>query len=104
MALDDKNVTYEIDMPAILSLTRNMGYKLPYVKRENIYKDVKSLLSILTAEDLGLQENEIGLKGSLTKVANTYVKEYQTKDRIFVKADEHGVEIVFNYLIDKGLL
>jgi len=97
-------ITYEVAMPAILSLTRESGYKLPYVKRSDINKDVKSSLCILNREDLALNEDEIGLKGSLTKVVKTYTKQYEKRDKNVVKADEAGVETVFNFLKDKGIL
>lgn len=98
------SITYEVAMPAILSLTRESGYKLPYVKRGDINKDVKDSLFILNKEDLALTEDETGMKGSLTKVVRTYTKQYEKRDRNIIKADEEGVETVFNFLKDKGII
>ena len=101
---ESASITYEVNMPAILSLTRESGYKLPYVKRSNMNKDVKASLSVLNKEDLALSEDEAGLKGSLTKVVRTYTKQYEKRDKNVVKVDEAGVETVFNFLKDKGIL
>lgn len=97
-------VTYEVVMPVILSLTRESGYKLPYIKRGDMYKDVKASLFVMNKEDLALSIDETGLKGSLTKVAGTYTKHYEKRERIALKADEAGIETVFNFLKDKGIL
>ncbi|MFT4145795.1 MAG: electron transfer flavoprotein subunit beta/FixA family protein [Mobilitalea sp.] len=102
--LEMASVTYEVAMPAILSLTRESGYKLPYVKRGDMYKEVKSSLFVMSKEDLALSDDETGLKGSLTKVASTYTKHYEKKERIVVKVDEAGIETVFHFLKDKGIL
>lgn len=101
---ESATITYEVAQPAVLSLTRESGYKLPYVKRSDMNKDVKDAMFILDKENLGLNEEEVGLKGSLTKVAKTYTKQYEKRDKNVVKADESGVETVFNFLKDKGIL
>lgn len=101
---DQTSFTYEISLPAILSLTRESGYKLPYVRKGEINRDVKSLICILGRENLGLDEEQTGLKGSLTRVVETYVKQYEKRDRTLVKADNDGVETVFNYLKEKGFI
>ncbi len=101
---DQTTVTYEVSLPAILSLTRDSGYKLPYVRKGEINRDVKSSIFILGRDDLGLNEEQIGFKGSLTQVVETYVKQYEKRDRTLVKADDEGVETVFRYLKEKGFI
>jgi electron transfer flavoprotein beta subunit len=101
---DQTSVTYEVSLPAVLSLTRESGYKLPYVRKGEINRDVKSSICILGREDLGLNEVQIGFKGSLTQVVETYVKQYEKRDRTLVKADNDGVETVFRYLKEKGFI
>ncbi|MBC7959464.1 MAG: electron transfer flavoprotein subunit beta/FixA family protein [Vallitaleaceae bacterium] len=98
------SVTYEVVMPAILSINRESGYKMPYVRKGDMNKDVKSSLVMLNKEDLGLSTEDTGLKGSLTKVVGTYVKQYEKRDRKIVKVDDAGVETVFNFLKDKGFI
>jgi len=96
--------TYEVDFPAVLSFTRESGYKLPYVKRENMYMDFSSSIHVLTLEDLSIHPSEVGQEGSLTKVVNTYTKKFTAKDKKIVSTDEEGVEAVFEFLRDKGLI
>lgn len=101
---EQTSVTYEVSLPAILSLTRESGYKLPYFRKSEINKDVKSNIYILSREDLGLNENQTGFKGSLTQVVETYAKQYEKRDRTLVKVDKDGVETVFRYLKGKGII
>lgn len=101
---ESATVTYEVAMPAVLSITRESGYKLPYVRYGDMDRDVRSFLQILDKDDLGLEEDEVGLKGSKTKVVETFAKQYEKRDRTLVKTDEAGVETVFRFLKDKGIL
>lgn len=101
---DQTSITYEVSLPAILSLTRESGYKLPYLRKGEMDRDVKSSINILGREDLGLSEDQTGFKGSLTEVVETYVKQYEKRDRTLVKADNEGVETVFRYLKEKGFI
>lgn len=96
--------TYEIELPAILSLTRESGYKLPYIKKVDISKDVRDKLHFLDRIDLRLSEEETGLKGSKTKVKDTRVKQYGLRDKIIVKADEQGATEVVRFMKEKGLM
>ena len=101
---DNSLATYEIDGPAILSITRESGYKLPFIKRGDMNKDVKAALCLLNKDKLGLYESEVGQRGSLTQVVRTYTKQYEKKDRLLVKADEAGAETVVCFLKEKGFL
>ena len=101
---EDAVTTYEMAMPAILSLTRDSKYKLPYVRRQDMDRDVSSLLHIISNERLDLDVSRLGVKGSPTKVVKTYTKEFDQRERTVVKADEEGIELVYKYLRDKGFI
>lgn len=96
--------TYEMTLPAILSLTRESKYKLPYVKRQDMEKDVSKDLKIVTNKDLDFQTEEVGVKGSPTKVVKTYTREFNSKNQIVVKVDDEGIDVVYNFLKEKGFL
>lgn len=96
--------TYEMNLPGILSLQKESKYKLPYIKYEDINRDVKEQIKFVTNEDLKFKPQEVGLKGSLTKVNRTFVKEYQKRDQIVVSNDDQGIETVYAYLKEKGFL
>lgn len=102
---DEKTVTTcEMAMPCVLSLTRESGYKLPYPRLTDMRRDVSDELVILTNQDLGFSDTEVGPAGSLTKVVKTYPRTYEEKDRHVVENDEEGISYVFNFLKQKGFL
>lgn len=96
--------TYEVKLPTILSLEKASKYKLPYIKYEDLNKEVKNNIKMISNNDLNLDLNEIGIKGSLTKVSRTFVKEYKKRDQVVVKNDEEGIEKVYLFLKEKGFV
>ena len=101
---ENETTTYEMALPAILSLTRDSKYKLPYPRRIDLERDVSENLSIITNEDLSFAADEVGLNGSKTRVVQTYTKEFDKKGRIVVKADDEGVDFVYKFLKEKGFI
>ncbi|MFW6208927.1 MAG: electron transfer flavoprotein subunit beta/FixA family protein [Spirochaetota bacterium] len=97
-------VTWEIALPAVLSLDRESGYKLPYVKYEDFQKDVSHKLNFIGNSELGFAAEEVGSQGSLTQVVRTYTQNFETRERSIVHTDDEGIETVFNYLVEKGFL
>ena len=101
---EEERTTYEAALPAILSLTRDSGYKLPYPKREALERDFSESISFVDNSALAFFEGEAGLSGSKTRVVGTYTKSFEKKDRLVVKADDEGVETVFSYLEKNGFI
>lgn len=102
---DESAVTsYEVDLPAILSLTRESGYRLPYVRYKNLNMDVRDRLTRLSNTDLGFDESEVGAKGSLTTVVRATTKKFQERSRLVVGIDEPGIETVYDFLKEKGFI
>jgi electron transfer flavoprotein beta subunit len=101
---EDMIATYEMMLPAILSLTRESGYKLPYIKRQDMDMDVTNRLNILSNEHLGFEADEVGIKGSPTKVAKTYTKEFNQKERTVIGTDDEGITLVYEFLKEKGFI
>lgn len=97
-------ITYEMALPAILSLTRDSKYKLPYASRVELERDVSAQLHVISNRDLGFAADDVGTNGSKTKVVQTMTREYDQKSRIVVKVDDEGVEFVFNFLKEKGFV
>lgn len=96
--------TFEIELPAILSLQKESKYKLPYVKYADIDKDVSGSIKIIDNDTIGLEQSEVGIDGSLTKVSRTYVKKMSKTDRVLVKNDEAGIQTVYAFLKEKGFV
>ncbi|VDN47921.1 Electron transfer flavoprotein subunit beta/FixA family protein [Petrocella atlantisensis] len=101
---EDMIATYEMMLPAILSLTRESSYKLPYIKRQDMDLDVTNRLNIISNEHLGFEVDEVGIKGSPTKVAKTYTKEFDQKERTVIGTDDEGITLVYEFLKEKGFI
>ncbi len=101
---DRSRATYKVELPAILSLTRESAYRLPYVRYKNQKMDVAHRLNRINNETLGFHKDEVGLKGSLTKVSRTYTKKYQEREKLLVSADGKGVDAVFSFLKEKRFI
>ncbi|MFA9423189.1 MAG: electron transfer flavoprotein subunit beta/FixA family protein [Sedimentibacter sp.] len=99
-----KESIYEMKMPGVISLNKDSKYKMPYIKYEDLNKDVKDKINIISNSELDLMENEVGVKGSLTKVNRTFVKEYKKRAKNIVKNDEEGIGFVFKFLKDNGYI
>lgn len=95
---------YEIELPAILSVLKESKYKLPFVKYKDLELDVNAKLSVVTNQELGFSVDEVGLEGSLTKVARTYVRKLDKKEKVNVRNDDEGIEVVYQFLKAKGFV
>lgn len=93
---------YEVSLPIILSLNRESKLKLPYVRYDDLKKDVSHQLTILDNSSLMFDSNEVGLAGSLTKVVRSFIKTYEKKDKIVFQCDDEGVDQVYQLLKHKG--
>ncbi len=94
--------TYHVQLPAILSIQKESKYKLPHIKYKNLHLDVSANIQLITNDCLKFDEEEVGLAGSLTKVARTYPKKMDKKERIIVNNDDEGIEVVYQFLKSKG--
>lgn len=101
---EKSSTTYEIGLPAILSLTRDSEYRLPYVRYKNLNLDVSDKLYTVTNNDLGFEFDRVGLKGSLTKVISTHNKKYDTRNKKVVSTDDEGIDVIYGFLKEKGFI
>lgn len=96
--------TYEISFPAILSICRESNYRLPFVRYADLDLDVSDKLTIIGNDSLDVDKKIIGLTGSPTRVVKTYQLDYQKKDQVIVKNDDHGIDTVLAFLKKEGYL
>lgn len=102
---DERSIErYQVLLPAVLSLQRESGYKLPHVKYNDLQRDVSHSLSLITNAELAFEADEVGASGSLTKVTRTFVRQYAKKERQVVHADAAGIETVYKFLQQKGFV
>ncbi len=102
---DESSITtYDLVLPAVLGLTREAPYRLPYVRYMNLKLDVSDRLAFVSHEDLGFTPEEVGLEGSRTQVKTTHTQVYETRDSVFADPDDSGVEVVYDFLKSKGFV
>lgn len=104
VARDKTLTTYEMKMPGVLSLTRESGYKLPYIKLRDMQKNVSDELVIITGKTLGFSDTELGQAGSPTRVVNRLPKTLEKKGRRIVQNNDEGVQYVFDFLKERGFV
>ena len=101
---EDAVLRFELDRPAILSFQYSTKIKLPYIKYEDIDRDVSGKIQIITNEQLGFSEGAVGLGGSLTRVLQVEVEKIGRKDTAYLRCDEEGIEFVYRFLKQKGFI
>ncbi|MGH4140034.1 electron transfer flavoprotein subunit beta/FixA family protein [Clostridium sp.] len=95
---------YEMALPSVLSIGKESKYKLPYVKYKDLELNVRDRISAITNEQLEFLQDEVGIQGSLTKVNRTFVRKLDKKEKVVVRNDEEGIEVVYKFLKDKGFV
>jgi electron transfer flavoprotein beta subunit len=78
--------------------------KLPYIRFEDLNRNVSNQLEIVGNESLGFAETEVGLRGSLTQVKRLDTDRLYQKKTVTVPADDQGVEVVYQFLQQKGVI
>lgn len=101
---DERHMTFALRFPAVLGITKESGYKLPFARYEDRKKDVSEQIHVLSNLDLGFREAETGLAGSKTKVVRTYPKAFAQEKKRTVRTDEAGIEYVYQFLKEKGFV
>lgn len=104
--VEDENAitTYEVAMPAVLGLSREASYRLPYVRYKNLHLDVSDRMQHISNKELGFLADEVGLQGSRTQVVTTYTKVYEKRKKQIVAPDENGLEVVYAFLKSNGFI
>lgn len=103
-AQDGGSIRLKLQNPCLLGMTSQMNLRLGFVRYESIDKNVDSQFSLVTNETLGLAKNEIGRKGSPTKVRQNVIAKRQKVTQKKVKVDDEGIDDVINYLKEKAYL
>ena len=92
--------TYQIPLPAALSLTDRSDYRLPYVRLKDKNKDVSDQFSQLDIKQLGFEMDELAAKSIPVQYRPSDRRDRRTTSPLIVNADDHGVETVFTFLKD----
>jgi electron transfer flavoprotein beta subunit len=97
---EDQAYTWQVELPAVISMTRNLAYKLPFVRYADLDLAVDDKIRIVTNGDLRLTRDEMGMGGSLTRVARTWAKPFPRKEKVVLGCDDAGIETVYRFLAD----
>ncbi|MDC7226949.1 MAG: hypothetical protein PQJ61_09315 [Spirochaetales bacterium] len=101
---EDAVLQFEIERPAILSFQYSTKIKLPYIKYEDLERDVSGQLEIVSNSRLRFCDTETGIAGSPTKVSQVEVDSFGRKDTRFLKCDDEGIEEVYQFLKQRGIV
>lgn len=101
---EEEILTFSLDLPAVVGISAEGKFKLPFVRYDDLKKDVSSALTVLTNQELSFAEDEVGLLGSKTTVIKSYPKQPQEKEKVVVQNDEAGIDYVYHFLKEKGFL
>lgn len=101
---ETNTLTFEVDLPAILSFAYSTKRKLPYIAFEDMERDVSRQIKIVSNDTLRFVGSELGITGSPTAVATAEAKTLERKDTVTVGTDDEGVETVYQFLLRKGFL
>ena len=104
VAQDGEILRLKIQNPSILSLTSQMNLRLGFVRYENIDRNVDTQFSLVTNETLNLSKEDVGRKGSPTKVRKNVVAKRKKVMHKKVKVDDEGIDEVVQFLEEKGYL
>jgi electron transfer flavoprotein beta subunit len=101
---DSERSCYRISLPALFSVSQGALYKLPFVPYASLELDVDDRITIVSNRELKIPVEQLGTRGSPTKVIRTWAKKLETKKHIVVQNDEEGIETVYQFLKSKGFL
>jgi len=97
--LEDGYDRLRIKLPAVISVVKEINTpRLPSLRGKRNAKAVE--LKVWNADDLGLDEKEIGLNGSPTQVVNIFTPQHDKLTQKFSGHPEEAVEIVVKTLHD----
>lgn len=99
-ALEDGYEIIKINMPCLLTCIKELN-KPRYMNVYDIFTCYQKEIKVLTAEDLGLKKEEIGLLGSPTKVRKTFTKEPKGKGEIVNLSAKEAATFIAEKLREK---
>jgi electron transfer flavoprotein beta subunit len=95
---------YEVPLPAVVAFAFAPQHKLLYISYANLNLEVGDRISVVGNGELGFEPHEVGVTGSLTWVRSVEVKTMDRKDTLLVRPDDEGIETVFRFLNERGLI
>lgn len=101
---EDALVRLSVALPAVLGFQYSPSRRLPPIRYEDLTRDVAGQVAVLGLSALGMDESELGLRGSLTQVRRIEPDALEAKTPLRIRADRDGIDEVFRTLHQRGLL
>jgi electron transfer flavoprotein beta subunit len=95
---------FSVALPAVLGFQYHPEHKLPYIRYEDLNRDVSGQITVLGNDKIGMDESELGLKGSLTQVRSLTTDALEAKAPVLLRVDQDGIDKVYHWLEQKGFL
>ncbi len=97
--MEDGYDRVQLRLPAVISVVKEINTpRLPSLRGKRNAKTVE--LTVWNADDLGLDEKDIGLNGSPTQVVKIFTPKHEKQTEKFAGAPEEAVEVVVKHLSD----
>lgn len=99
-ALENGYELIKVKMPALLTVIKELN-EPRYMKAKYIFSTANKEIKVLTANDIDLNKEELGLRGSPTKVKSSSVKEAKRSGEVVNDLPKEAVEYVLAKLKEK---
>ncbi|HEY8364019.1 MAG TPA: electron transfer flavoprotein subunit beta/FixA family protein [Haloplasmataceae bacterium] len=96
-ALENHDEIIEAQLPCLITTLSGMN-KPRYMTCNGIWECFDKEIIKWGQDDLGIEEDKVGLKSSPTKVRKTFTKEVLTQGNIYEGTNQEAVQLVLNYL------
>jgi electron transfer flavoprotein beta subunit len=103
-AIEGGNEIIRTTLPALITVVKEINEpRLPNL--ENKLRAKKSKIHIINNEELKIEEDKIGLKGSPTRVVKVfYPKISRQGEKITTKTPQEAIEKIINFIKEKGVI
>ena len=103
-AIEGGNEVIQTTLPSLITVVKEINDpRLPNL--ENKLRAKKSKIHTITNEELKIEEDKIGLKGSPTRVVKVfYPKISRQGEKITIKTPQEAVSKIKNFIKEKGVI
>jgi electron transfer flavoprotein beta subunit len=102
--LESSIADFKVKLPAVLGISKESKFKLPFVRYDDLELDVSHKVKIINNDEIGFAEEEVGIIGSLTKVSKTWQPTLTKKEQMVLRDDDESIELIVQFLEKEGYL
>lgn len=102
-SLEDSEQIIEVQLPCVLTTLHGMN-EPRYMNCNDIVDSFNKEVTIMTFQDLGIDESIVGLAGSPTKVHATFTKEVTAETQTYTLDESESAKLIAKTLMDKQLI